>query len=138
MRLSSDNDVYPRRPGSRERCDLPLADSLLTSLANSPVAAHVASKGSMVTQAMVLNEVVVADPAMNDRKRVRGLQIEECREEELYERSRAKQKIVLGILFTVVALEALYLFGVVVTYTADWFILLLAVTRRLKRLHSQL
>lgn len=87
-------------------------------------------------QAAVLSEVAVVDPTTNDPSRERGLLVEQCRDEDLYERRTIKQKVVLGILYAVVALEALYLVGLVVMYITDWFVLLLAAAQRLKRLRS--
>ncbi|KAG6574682.1 uncharacterized protein IUM83_10814 [Phytophthora cinnamomi] len=89
------------------------------------------------TQATALNEVAATNLGTNDRKGERRLQIGEYRGEGVFARRTAKQTIALGLLCAVVALEALYLFGLVVAYITDWFIVLLAVTERLKRLRSQ-
>ncbi|KAG2847930.1 hypothetical protein PC112_g884 [Phytophthora cactorum] len=77
-------------------------------------------------------EVAVVAITTTDRKHH-----EECGILELYEKMTLAQKIILGLLCAVVALEGLYLFALVVKYVAEWFILLLAVTRRMKQLRSQ-
>ncbi|KAG1713007.1 hypothetical protein DVH05_000736 [Phytophthora capsici] len=56
---------------------------------------------------------------------------------ELYKKMTLTQKIIIGLLCTVVALEGLYLYVLVVKYLAEWFILLLAVTKRMKQLRSE-
>lgn len=94
----------------------------------------------MATPVTSPDEMEVFIPTTNDRKHEHGLQmndLEECWEDDLYEKMTSKQKVILGVLCAVVALEALYVFVLVVKYIANWFIMLLAVTRQLKRLRSQ-
>ncbi|KAK1941196.1 hypothetical protein P3T76_007062 [Phytophthora citrophthora] len=56
---------------------------------------------------------------------------------ELYKKMTLVQKIIIGLLCVVIALEGLYLYVLVVKYLAEWFILLLVVTKRMKQLRSE-
>jgi hypothetical protein len=87
----------------------------------------------MATRATAPNEVVVQIiPAGNTPSQKPELLTEDL-EEQLHVDQTRKQKIVLAALYTVVALEGLYMFVFTVKYVADWFILLLVVTRKLTR-----
>ncbi|OWZ07233.1 hypothetical protein PHMEG_00020400 [Phytophthora megakarya] len=75
--------------------------------------------------------------AANNRKVEQRTNLEQRRTIQLYEKMTFKQKVILGLLCAVIALEGLYLMALVIQYIAEWFILLLAVTRRLKRLRTR-
>ncbi|KAG3040009.1 hypothetical protein PC119_g1722 [Phytophthora cactorum] len=103
-----------------------------TPLTNSPAVAQDEPSIMTVAPTTAPTEVAVVAITTTDRKHH-----EECGILELYEKMTLAQKIILGLLCAVVALEGLYLFALVVKYVAEWFILLLAVTRRMKQLRSQ-
>ncbi|KAL3670124.1 hypothetical protein V7S43_004439 [Phytophthora oleae] len=56
---------------------------------------------------------------------------------ELYGKLTLAQKVIIGVLCALIALEGLYLYAIVVEYLAEWFILLLAATKRMKQLRSE-
>ncbi|ETL89853.1 hypothetical protein L917_11287 [Phytophthora nicotianae] len=79
-------------------------------------------------------EVAVITISTTERKDVQ----EEFGLLELYDKMTFTQKIVIGLLCSVVALEGIYFFALVIKYIAEWFILLLVVTRRANQLRIQL
>ncbi|OWZ02445.1 hypothetical protein PHMEG_00025989 [Phytophthora megakarya] len=72
--------------------------------------------------------------ATNDCKDEQRTNLEQRRIVQLYENMTFKQKVILGLLCAGIALEGLYLMACMIKYITEWFILLLAVTRRMKQL----